>query len=335
MTTMRAVGITANLPVTDPDVFVEREVEVPALGPHDILVEVSAVSVNPVDTKERVRTDPGDFRVLGYDAVGTVRALGAEAELFAVGDRVYYAGSIRRPGSNQQLQAVDERIVALAPTSLTDTQAAALPLTTITAWEALFDKLGLSRGSTGTLLVVGATGGVGTILLQVAEALLPGVSVIATASDDERARYVRSLGAEHVVDHRGDLAAQVLDIVPAGIDWVFTAHSADQAETYARLMRPFGEIVGIDGGPGDFLPLRAKSISWHWEFMFSRPIFAPADMIAQHELLSRVAELVDGGRIRSTTTTELAPISAATLKEAHRLVETGRTVGKIVLSGWE
>jgi zinc-binding alcohol dehydrogenase family protein len=293
------------------------------------------VSVNPVDAKERVRTDPGEFRVLGFDAVGTVRAVGDEATLFAPGDRVYYAGSIRRPGSNQRLQAVDERIVATAPTSLTDAQAAALPLTAITAWEALFDKLALTTGSTGTLLVVGATGGVGAVLLQIAEALLPGVTVIGTASDDERARYVRSLGAEHVVDHRGDIAGQVLAIAPDGIDHVFTAHSDRQAETYARLLRPFGQIVGIDGGPGDFQPLRAKSISWHWEFMFSRPIFEPADMIAQHELLGRVAGLVDDGRIRSTTTTELAPISAATLREAHRLIETGRTVGKIVLSGWE
>lgn len=306
---------------------VRRTVEVPPLGPHDLLVDVHAISVNPVDVKLRTP----EFRVLGFDAAGVVREVGTDVSLFTPGDAVYYAGSIDRPGTNQHQHVVDERIVGRMPGSLTFADAASLPLTTITAWESLFDRLCLTPESTGTLLVVGATGGVGSIMLQLVTALLPGVRVIATASDEDRAGWVRSLGATHVVNHREGLAAQVLEIAPQGVEWLFTAHSEGQIETYARIVRPFGEIVAIDDGPRDVSPLKARSISWHWELMFTRPLEQTPDMIAQHHLLTEVAALVDKQIIRPTTTRALTPLSPENLTLAHDLVAGGRTTGKIVL----
>ncbi|WP_308491071.1 zinc-binding alcohol dehydrogenase family protein [Microbacterium terrisoli] len=335
MTTTIAVGYEKNLPVTDPDALITRETPVSELGPYDLLVEVEAVSVNPVDVKLRANVPARGFAVLGFDAAGIVRDVGSNVDLFAPGDEVFYAGTIGRPGADQRRHVVDSRIVGRKPATLSFADAAALPLTAITAWEALFDKLHLTERSAGTLLVVGATGGVGSIMLQVAEALLPHVIVIATASDDERASWVRSLGADHVVDHHADLTEQVLALAPDGVDWVFTAHSQGQIETYAQIVRPFGQIVAIDDGPRDVSPLKGRSITWHWELMFTRPLEQTADMIEQHRLLNTVADLVDSGRIRTTATRTLTPISAATLREAHELVEAGRTVGKIVLHGWD
>lgn len=335
MTTTTAIGYVKNLPATDPDALVTREIEVPALGPHDLLVEVDAVSVNPVDVKERAGAPAGGFRVLGFDAAGTVRDVGSAVTLFAVGDEVFYAGSIDRPGANQRLHVVDERITGRKPRTLSFADAAALPLTAITAWETLFDRLSLTEDSAGTLLVVGATGGVGSVMLELAEALLPNVIVIATASDDERAAWVRELGAEHVVNHHGDLAGQVLAVTPEGVNWVFTSHSEGQIATYAQLVRPFGHITAIDDGPRDVSPLKGKSIAWHWELMFTRPLQQTPDLIEQHRLLNVVSELVEQGRIRTTATRVLSPISAATLREAHELVESGRTIGKVVIHTWE
>ncbi len=334
MRTTTAIGYDENLPITDPKALIGRQIDLPAPGPHDLLVEVEAVSVNPVDVKLRAGAPSGGFRVLGFDAAGTVREVGSAVTLFAPGDEVYYAGSIDRPGSNQRLHAVDERIVGRKPAALSFADAASLPLTAITAWEALFDRFGLTEPSGGSLLVVGATGGVGSVMLQLARALLPGVTVIATASDAERAAWVRDLGADHVVDHRGNLAGQVLEFAPDGVDRLFTAHSAGQVETYARIVRPFGQIVAIDDGPRDVAPLKMRSISWHWELMFTRPVQQTPDLIEQHRLLDRVADLVDQGRLRPTTTTVLTPIGPATLREAHRIVEGGRTVGKVVVHGW-
>lgn len=335
MTTTTAIGYEKNLPATDPTAFIEREIEVPELGPHDLLVGVEAVSVNPVDVKLRADAPSDGFKVLGFDAAGTVLEVGPEVTHFAPGDEVFYAGSIDRPGTNQRLHIVDERITGRKPSTLSFADAAALPLTAITAWEVLFDRLGLTKNSTGTLLVVGATGGVGSVMLELADTLLPNVTVIATASDEERAAWVRGLGAEHVVDHHRGLAAQVLDIAPEGVDWVFTAHSEGQIETYARIVRPFGHIVAIDDGPRDVSPLKGKSIAWHWELMFTRPVQQTSDMIEQHRLLDTVADLVDQGRVRATTTKTLTPITADTLREAHALVESGRTIGKVVIHGWQ
>lgn len=334
MISTTAIGYHDNLPASAEDSLIERTVEAPAPGPHDLLVEVAAVSVNPVDVKLRAGAPSGGFRVLGFDATGVVRAVGEQVTLFQPGDEVFYAGSIDRPGSNQRLQLADERIVGRKPARLTFADAAALPLTAITAWETLFDRFNLDAQSTGTLLVVGATGGVGSIMLQLAEALLPGVRVIATASDAERAGWATALGAEFTVNHRHDLAAEVLAIVPQGVDWLFTAHSEGQLPLYAQIVRPGGQITAIDDGARDVAPLKERSITWHWELMFTRPLFHTPDMIEQHRLLDRVADLVDEGRLRTTVTRTLSPITAKTLREAHALVETGGTVGKIVLHGW-
>lgn len=335
MTTTTAIGYTSNMPASHPSSLVERSVKVPEPGPHDVVVDVHAVSVNPVDVKLRAGSPPGKFRVLGFDAAGTVRSVGAAVTLIHPGDDVFYAGSIDRPGTNQRIHVVDERIVGRKPSSLSFAEAAALPLTAITAWESLFDRLGLTSDSKGTLLVIGATGGVGSIMLELVEALLPHVSVIATASGKERAEWVRQLGAEHVVDHRNDLEKQVLDTVPGGVDWIFTAYSDGQLESYARMTKPFGQIVAIDDGPRDVSPLKSTCITWHWEFMFARPLHQTPDMVEQHHLLNRVADLVDDGQIHTTATNILTPISAENLRHAHELVESGRTLGKVVLDGWE
>lgn len=309
------------------------EVELPPLGPHDLRVAVEAVSVNPVDVKvAESLTKP---RILGFDAAGTVTDIGSAVTLFSRGDDVFYAGSIDRPGTNQQVHTVDERIVGPKPASLSFADAASLPLTSITAWESLCDRLALTSESTGTLLVIGATGGVGSMILQLAEVLLPGITVIATASDDEREQWVRELGAEHTVNHHGDMVAQVLDIAPEGVDWVFTAHSAGHIELYAQLIRPFGDIVAIDDGPRDVEPLKPRSIAWHWELMFTRALCQTPDLVSQHSILSRVSALFDAHRLRPTTTAVLQPITADNLQRAHAMVRSGHILGKVVLTGWE
>lgn len=298
------------------------ELPVPAPGARDLLVRVHAVSVNPVDYK--VRHGGGD-KVLGWDAAGVVVAVGSEVSLFAPGDEVYYAGSIDRPGSNSQLHLVDERIVGHKPRSLDFAAAAALPLTTITAWETLFDRFRLDAGSTGTLLVLGAAGGVGSMVIQLARALT-GLTVVGSASRDESRKWALDLGAHDVVGH---------DDLPEGMDYIFSPNTGAPGliERFAQILRPGGAITVIDEPEGlDLLPLKAKSISFHWELMFTRPLFQTPDMIAQHELLDRVAGLVDAGTVRSTLTTQLSPINAATLTRAHEMVEGGHMVGKVVVA---
>jgi NADPH2:quinone reductase len=336
METMRAIGYLDNLPVTDPEALVDLELPVPSPGSHDLLVEVRAVSVNPVDVKQRANAKPDSGgRILGFDAAGVVHAIGDRVELFAPGDEVYYAGTINRAGADSQFHAVDERIVGHKPRTLSFEDAAALPLTTITAWESLFERLNLTQNSTGTLLVVGASGGVGSMVLQLAEKLVPGLHVIATASRPEAEKWVRELGADDTVNHRGDLAGQVLELAPKGVDYLFTSHSAGQIETYAKIVRPFGHIVAIDEPAGlEIGALKSKSIAWHWEYMFTRPVQRTPDMLGQHELLDEVAVLVDAGRIVSTATTRLSPLDAEQLREAHRLVESGSVIGKVVVGGW-
>lgn len=331
---MKAVAYTRSLPIDDPASLTDVVVDVPSVRPRDILVDVRAVSVNPVDVKVRAGNDPhGEPKVLGFDAAGVVRAVGADVSLFTPGDEVYYAGDLGRPGTDSELHAVDERIVAKKPTTLDFAEAAALPLTAITAWEGLFDKLRITAESTGTLLMVGATGGVGSLVLQFLRVLAPRVRVIATAADEDAEKWVRSLGAAEVVNHRRDLRGDVRRVAPDGIDYVFTAHSSGQVEIYADLLTPFGQIVAIDDPETlDVLPLKTKAISWHWEFMFARPMHDASDLVRQHELLTRVAELVDAGVVRTTVTTVLSPIDAEQLREAHRLVETGHVRGKVVVA---
>lgn len=337
LTTMRAIGFARSLPIDDPASLVDHDLPRPAPGPRDLLVEVRAVSVNPVDVKVRAGGDPDGVRVLGFDAAGVVVEVGDEVTLFAPGDHVWYAGDITRPGTNSALHLVDERIVGRKPASLSYAAAAAMPLTAITAWEGLFDKLGLDRTSTGTLLVVGASGGVGSMVLQLAEAMLPGVRVVATSSTPESREWVEGLGAEITVDHRaGDLQGQIASAAPGGVDWVFTTRVADpgQLALYVEVLKPFGQIVAIDDPDHlDVAFLKSKSISFHWELMFTRPIAGGDAQLAQHQLLDEVASLVDAGRLRSTATTVLSPIDAEQLREAHRRVESGRTIGKVVVAG--
>lgn len=331
---MRAVGYRTPLPISDPASLEDLEVPVPEPGPRDLLVRVEAVSVNPVDVKVRAAADPGgEPRILGFDAAGVVVAAGADVTLFSPGDEVYYAGSIGRPGSDAQFHLVDERITGHKPRSLTFAQAAALPLTTITAWEALFDRFRLTPESSGVLVALGAAGGVGSMITQLTRALTRLV-VIGTASRPESRQWVLDHGAHHVVDHH-DLANEVRGITPDGVNYVFSPHTAGSIGKFAEILRPGGAATAIDEPEGlDILPLKDKSISFHWEFMFTRPLFQPPDMIEQHELLDRVAEMIDEGTIRTTLSQELSPINAATLRQAHAMVETGRMTGKVVLTGW-
>ncbi|MFC4036244.1 zinc-binding alcohol dehydrogenase family protein [Streptomyces polygonati] len=330
--TMEAVGAYRALPVEDPESLQDVVVPVPQLRPRDVLVRVEAVSVNPADVEMRAELrDSAEPRVLGYDASGVVEAVGADVSTLAVGDEVWYAGDITRAGSNAELQAVDERIVAPKPASLSHADAAALPLTTITAWESLFDHFRLTAQSRGTLLVMGAAGGVGSIMIQLAKELT-GLRVLASAGRPESAAWVRELGADGVVDHH-DLVATTRREAADGVDYIFSPHSRGNIDAYATLLRPFGHITAIDEVKGlDLLPLKSKSIAWHWELMFTRPMLETPDMDAQKKLLTAVASLVEDKRLRTTATTVIDDFSGAGLREAHRQVESGHTVGKVVVT---
>ena len=310
--------------------FSEVDLPVPTPGPRDLVVEVRAVSVNPVDTKVHAADPEGGPKVLGYDAAGVVTAVGDEVSLFSVGDEVYHAGSVARQGTNAAFHAVDERIVGPKPRTLSFAEAAALPLTTITAWESLVDRFRVGASDSGTLLVMGAAGGVGSMVIQLARALT-GLTVIGTASRDESRKWATDLGAHHVIDHH-DLVAATRDVAPDGVDMIFSPFTAGMIETYAEVLNPGGGIVAIDEPEGlDPLPLKNKSLALHWEFMFTRPLYAPPDMVAQHDLLARTAELVDSGAVRTTLTQRLEGLTPENLQRAHDEVADGHMVGKVVL----
>lgn len=332
---MKAVGYTGTGPLQD--LTVDR----PEPGPGDLLVAVRAIAVNPVDTKIRGRVQPeeGSPKILGWDAVGEVVETGSEVTRFSVGDRVMYAGDVTRQGCNAEFQCVDERIAAKAPVSLGDAEAAALPLTTITAWEMLFDRLQVPRGDGGvdrTVLVVGAGGGVGSMLVQLARHLTR-ATVIGTASRPESRHWVESLGAHYVLDHSQSLKdelerAGVADITDAAC--VNRTHQ--HFENLVAMLRPQGRISLIDdpAEPLDLMKLKQKSLSVHWEFMFTRPMFKTADMAVQHDLLTEVASLIDQGTLKSTMGEHYGTISAANLERAHQAMKTEHTVGKVVLEGF-
>jgi zinc-binding alcohol dehydrogenase family protein len=335
---MQAIGFTRALPADDPGCFAAHDLPDPVPGPDDLLVAVQAVSVNPVDTKERRRGRPGPGpHVLGFDAAGVVVAVGAAVQGFGPGDRVWYAGQLDRPGSNAALHLVDARIAARAPVSLTPAQAAALPLTMLTAWELLFDRFRLAEGghAGASLLVVGGAGGVGSAMIQLARALT-GMTVIASASRPETRDWCLSLGAHHVVDHRGDMPAQVAALgAPPCTHVAILSGTAANLPAVAEVVAPQGAIGLIDDPPLDASAqglLKRKSVSLHWEFMFTRPMARTPDMAAQGAILSRVAALVDQGRLRSTLTRDMGPMTPDTLRAAHALVETGQTIGKVVLT---
>lgn len=330
MSTMSAVGSFDGLPIDDPEALQDVVVDVPELRRHDVLVRVHAVSVNPVDIKRRGSLQRATTpTILGHDAAGTVEAVGSSVTTLAVGDEVWYAGDVSRAGTNADLHAVDERIASRKPTSLSFADAAALPLTTITAWETLFERFGLTADSHGDLLVLGGAGGVGSIMIQLAKALT-GVRVIATASREDSRAWAVAMGADEVIDHR-ELRDEALRVAPAGVDYLFSPHSKGNVETYAEIVRPFGHITAIDEPPGlDLVALKEKSIAWHWELMFTRSLYG-YDMIAQQRLLAETARLVDAGVLRSTVTKKVSGIDAAGISEAHRDVESGRMIGKVVV----
>ena len=338
---MKAVSLTRYLPIDDPDSLVDSELAEPAASGHDLLVRVEAVSVNPVDTKVRapkpqVEVQP---KVLGWDAAGTVVAVGDKVTLFKAGDAAYYAGDITRPGSNAQLQLVDERIVGRKPMSLDFAEAAALPLTTLTAWELLFDRFGFEAegGDRGrSVLMIGGAGGLGSIAIQLARRA--GLAVIATASRPETVAWCRSMGADHFIDHRQPLRSQLEAVGFRHVDAIacFTGAEAYWAQM-ADVVAPQGRIGLVVGlrAPLDLELIKNKSASVHWEFMFTRAMFGTADMRRQHEILTQAANLVDRGELRTTLTETLRPINAKNLREAHRRLESGTTIGKLVLAGWD
>lgn len=339
---MKAVAYLQPLPIDHADALLDADLPEPEPLAHDLRVRVAAVSVNPVDTKIRRGVAPaaGQPKVLGWDAVGVVDAVGDAVTLFKPGDRVWYAGDITRAGSNAEFQCVDERLVGRAPATLSDTEAAALPLTAITAWELLFDRFGVTPDTRGTLLIVGAAGGVGSILIQLARQLTA-LTVVATASRAATQDWVRQLGAHQVIDHRQPLAAQVQRLVEAGqitpVTHVASLTQTDQHwDQLIELLAPQGKMGLIDdpASPLDVMQLKRKSLSLHWELMFTRSLFHTADMQRQHDLLNRVADLVDAGRVRSTLAQHFGTITAANLRRAHAQIESGTTRGKIVLEGF-
>ena len=337
---MKAIGYYQPGPISADHSLVEVEIPQSQPGTHDLLVEVKAVSVNPVDTKVRIGVAPqsGEIKILGWDATGIVHAVGSEVSLFKPGDRVWYAGDISRQGSNSEFHLVDERIVGRMPTSLDFAQAAAMPLTTITAWEMLFDRLVLAQSKklTGeTLLIIGAAGGVGSIMIQLARQLT-GVTIIATASRPETQSWVRELGAHLVIDHSQPLTEELKH---AGVSQVTHVVSLTQTD------RHFGQIVEVIAPQGkfgliddpkqiDITMLKRKSVSLHWELMFTRSLFKTPDISEQHRLLARVASMVDEGLIRTTLDAHFGVINAVNMKRAHALLESGQARGKIVLEGF-
>ncbi len=336
---MKAVALTHYLPVENPDAFLDVELDKPVAEGRDILVAVKAVSINPVDTKVRSPKDTVEEtpRVLGWDASGVVESVGPDATLFKPGDEVYYAGDITRSGSNAEFQLVDERIVGTKPASLGFAEAAALPLTTITAYEAFFDRLGIHRDGENkgqSILIIGAGGGVGSIGIQLAKAA--GLVVIATASRPETSDWVKELGADHVVNHREPMVEQVRALGFEHVDHIAIFNDMRHWETAVELIRPQGGIVTIDATdlPMPMDGMKVKAASLHWEFMFTRAMHQTPDMIEQHKLLNYVAAEIDAGRIRTTLDTVLSPINAENIRKAHALVETGKARGKIVVESF-
>lgn len=334
--TMKAVGYQHSLPISDENALIDITTDKPVARGHDLLVRIEAVSVNPVDAKLRQRVAPErGYNVLGFDAVGVVEAVGDQVSAFKQGDTVWYAGSCDRSGTNSEFHLVDERIVALKPASLDAKHAAAMPLTTITAWEMLFDRFQLGAHSTGYLLVIGGAGGVGSMMIQLAKTLTDLV-VIATASQPDSQQWASTLGADHVIDHSQSLSDELSRLGIEHVDCIASLTHTDQhLSDIAHLIAPQGKLGLIDDPQSfDIGAFKRKSVSIHWEFMFTRPLFNTADMSQQHTLLTRVAQLVDEGKIQSTYRHDLGTINAQNLMRAHALIESGNTHGKIVLSGF-
>lgn len=339
--TMKAVGLYKYLPIEDPESLLDVEVEKPVPAGRDLLVKVRAISVNPVDYKVRSpkNREESEPKILGWDVAGVVEQVGPEVTLFRPGDEVFYAGSITRPGGNSEFHLVDERIVGMKPSKLDFAQAAALPLTSITAWESLYDRLGISRNKGDnegkTILIIGAAGGVGSIATQLAK--YSGLTVIGTASRPESADWVTGLGADHVINHFEDFLPQLKAAGWEQVDYILCLNSTEKHwSNMAEAIAPQGKICSIVETDEllNLTLLKNKSVTFVWELMFTRSTYQTPDMIEQHSLLDELARLVDDGVLRTTTNETLKPINAANLRKAHAMLETGRTVGKVVLEGF-
>lgn len=335
---MKAVGFNRPLPISNPDSLLDIELPEPELRERDILVDVRAVSVNPADVKVRASHQPaeGAYRILGWDGAGVVTAVGSGVQHFQVGDEVYFAGAINRQGTYAERVAVDERIAAKKPRSLNFAQAAALPLTAITAWETLFDRLDVRKpvaGAANALVMIGGAGGVGSIAVQLAKQLTD-LTVIATASRPESQAWCKEAGADYVINHHENMAEQIAALGIGAPAFVFSTNYTDRhLPQIVELIAPQGRIALIDDPAVlDANPLKGKSLSLHWEFMFTRPMRETADMAEQGRLLAEVAALADSGKIRTTLTREIRGITAANLRQAHEMVERGDMVGKVVVS---
>ena len=334
---MKAIGYNTPGSITAQNALVEFEAATPEIGARDLLVEVKGVSVNPVDVKVRAGS-PADngTRIIGYDAAGVVKQIGSDVSLFKVGDEVLYAGDITRSGTNAALHAVDERIVGHKPKSLDFAESAGLPLTSITAWELLFESLAVKEGGGEgeAILIIGGAGGVGSILIQLAKKLTK-LTVVATASRGDTFEWVEKMGADHVINHRESLVDQLkaLNIEPL---YVAALNGTEQHfPAIVELIKPRGHVAIIDDPESlDILSGKAKALSFSWEFMFARSMHQTNDMIKQHELLNRVAALIDDGTLKSTVTNNLGALSVESLKAAHELQESGRVIGKNVLGGF-
>jgi zinc-binding alcohol dehydrogenase family protein len=341
---MKAVGLYKYLPIENEESLIDVEIPKPKVGGHDLLVKIKAVSVNPVDAKIRAPKDKieKEAKILGWDAAGIVEEIGETVSLFKEGDEVYYAGSILRQGSNAEYQIADERIVGRKPKSLSFEEAAALPLTTITAWESIFEQMNISTeekeiNSQKSILIIGAAGGVGSIAIQLAKKLA-GLKVIATASRDETIEWCKKLGADYVINHHNNFSDELDKIGFKELDYIFCLHTTEKHfPATAELIKPFGKFCSIvaikDGELLDMNQIRSKSGSFSWEFMFTKSSFQTPDMISQHNLLNATADLVDKGIIKTTMTENLGKLNVENLKKAHVKIESSKTIGKIVLSG--
>ncbi len=344
---MKAVGYKTPLPIDNPESLLDIELPDPIARDRDLLVEVKAISVNPVDTKQRKSAKPDEgkeYKVLGWDCAGVVVGTGSLTSLFKKGDEVYYSGCIARQGTNAQFHTVDERIVAHKPKELSFAEAAAMPLTSLTAWELLFDRLGVEQrriGYTGsnndTILIIGGAGGVGSILTQIASRLTT-LNVVATASRPETTEWCQQMGAHYVIDHNRDIRTQMQELRLGEVQYIALLSGTDtHYPGIAELLAPQGKIAIIDDpkNPVDARPLKRKSASICWEFMFTRSYFETPDILRQHDSLVEVSKLLDMGTLKTTMTANYGTINAANLKTAHAWIESGRSIGKIVLEGWE
>lgn len=339
---MKAVGLLNYLPIEHPESLLDVMIDAPVPTGRDLLIRVKAISVNPVDVKVRApknRTESTP-KVLGWDVAGVVEQAGPESSLFKPGDEVYYAGSIARPGGNSELHLVDERIVGSKPATLDFAHAAALPLTAITAWEGLFDRLGISadkeRNEGKTILIIGAAGGVGSIATQLAK--YAGLTVIGTASRPESSDWARSMGADHIINHYESFVPQLQAMGFEHVDYIFCLNSTEKHwANMAEAIAPQGKICSIVETDEllDLTLLKNKSVTFAWELMFTRSMFQTADMIEQHNLLNEVSRMVDEGRLRTTVAKIYSPINAANLRKAHAILEEGRMTGKIVIERFE